>query len=435
MPWRIAEAEHLLRRVGFGGSLAQVNAVYSVGANQAIENLLNYQNVADPVWDDPNPLDLSNYQTSKWSARRNLLYKVATSTRPLQSRLLWFWHGHFTTSLEFTTIKLMERQMSKWRGQATGNFLEFLFDMYTDGAMLQYLDGASNNSGAPNENFARENFELFTLGVGNYTETDVREAARAFTGLVVGVDGTVSRDSSLYDGGEKTILGRTGNFSGNDVMRLVFNRDETVQRICTKLYRCFVSDVVDVAEVNAMMNTWLEGNGNMRHVVRTLLRLPGFWAAANRQALIKSPLEFCLGLVQRLELGVGQSLIDRLLKALPPMGMTPFIPPTPAGYAPGDRVMGASRLVARYRFAYHCVYERSTDTVMSTMASGLPSTLSSTQLIATIAGRMGLHSLTSATQEAVSTYLGTAAVNKSNLTSKTLDTVYLLACSPEYQLA
>jgi hypothetical protein len=212
------------------GSLADVDTLYAAGQAGAIAQLLDYDSVPDPVWDDPNPLGLDDPLTNQQSARRTLLYKLAASRRPLQSRLAWCWHGHFTTNIEATNPDLMQRQMQTWRQFASAKFLDFLFAMYKDGAMLQYLDGDGNSKRRPNENFARENFELYTTGIGPYTETDIREAARAFTGYVVNGDNTVTFDLSRHDTGPKTILGQTGNFDGDDVMQIVAARPETQTR-------------------------------------------------------------------------------------------------------------------------------------------------------------------------------------------------------------
>ena len=191
MAWARNDAAHLLRRTGFGGSLADVEALFVAGQTGAIERLLNYEAIADPIWNDINPLVWPFPLTSDSEAALNLLYKLIVSKRPLQSRLLWFWHGHFTTNIDDAGPVLMLRQIDTWRRYAAGNFLEFLLAMWKDGAMLDYLNGEDNEKANPNENFARENWELFTMGTGVFTESDVREAARAFTGYEVNRDNSV----------------------------------------------------------------------------------------------------------------------------------------------------------------------------------------------------------------------------------------------------
>jgi uncharacterized protein (DUF1800 family) len=434
MAWTRDDAAHLLRRAGFGGSAADVEALFVAGQAGAIGRLLNYDAVPDPVWDDVNPLLLPLPLEDDSDAARNLLYKLIVSQRPLQSRLLWFWHGHFTSSIDDTGPVLMLRQVETWRRYATGNFLEFLLAMWKDGGMLDYLDGKDNEKENPNENFARENWELFTMGAGTFTENDVREAARAFTGYEVGRDKTVSFDVDDHDFGTKTILGQTGNFGGDDVMRITFGRPETMARICTKLYQHFVSERVNALEVGQLTAAWSNSGGNLNAVIQTLLVLPGFWNPLNRGALVKSAMEYCIGLVQRLELIVNVDLVTRMAKDLEQMGQTPFEPPNVSGYPTGLRLTGAGMLLARYRFAHYAIYEVSPGGVTAVMTTGLPVTPSRDQFIATLASRLGLISLGANTRSALNDYLGTSAIDSSNIQGKTLGTLYLLACSPEFQL-
>lgn len=435
MTWTEADATHLLRRTGLGTSRDQVTAAYVAGKDATLDRLLNYEAIPDPVWDDPNPLGFTEYLTSELDAQRNLLYKLLVSSRPLHARLLWFWHSHFTTSMSVTSIRLMERQLRTWRQRATGKFGDFLNAMYVDGAMLQYLDGAGNTKTLPNENFARENFELFTLGPGNFTESDVREAARAFTGWTVGSDGTVKYDATLHDDGMKTVLGSTGNLGGAQVMGLLANHNDTVHRICRKLYSHFISTDVDLFELNVLLNAWLSSDGDLKQVMRTLLNLPGFWAAKNRAVLLKSPLEFSFGLVRQLDLGMGWALVDQLVRTLPQQGANPWYPGNPSGYPSGARLAGSSQLIARYRFAYHCVYERGATTLAEKLLTDVPKGATREQLVASVASRLGMRSLSKYTLQSIYDYLGTAPLSKEDLPAMARTTAYLIACSPEYQLA
>ncbi len=182
--WTINDAAHLLRRAGFGGRQQDVLNLHVLGQEGAIAALLNYESVPDPAAAESYQLGLDLTRGSGvvlWQ-----LYRMFASARPLQEKLAWFWHGLFTSSIGGSAPSLMVIQMENWRRHAGGAFLEFLKAMYKDPAMLLYLDNNQNVVGAPNENFAREVMELFTLGIGNYTETDIKEAARALTGWVVG---------------------------------------------------------------------------------------------------------------------------------------------------------------------------------------------------------------------------------------------------------
>jgi uncharacterized protein (DUF1800 family) len=434
MAWTREDAAHLLRRAGFGGSLTLVEALYGAGQAGAIDWLVDYEQHLDPVWEDPNPLGLPDPLADRRSATRNLIYKFAVSTRPLQSRLTWFWHGHFTSSIADVSTELMIRQVLTWRQFATGRFLDFLLAMYKDGAMLQYLDGDPNSKRRPNENFARENFELYTTGIGPYTERDVREAARAFTGWQIHNADVVSFNPNEHDFGTKTILGQTGAFDGDDVMRLAYARPETRRRICTKLYKHFVAERVNLVELNNLMRAWSASDGDLRAVMRALLASPGFWDPRNRGLLVKSAFEYCLGLVQRLGLPVSEGVVNRIADSLPQMGQAPFAPPNPAGYATGLRLTGASMLLARYGFAYYAIYDVAGDAVTATMTAGLPASPTRDQLVDTLAARLGVVNLGTYTRSAVNEWLGTTAITAANLRSRTLGTLYLLACSPEFQV-
>ncbi|MEO8629181.1 MAG: DUF1800 domain-containing protein, partial [Betaproteobacteria bacterium] len=389
---------------------------------------------ADPVWADPNPLALPLPLMDNSDAVRNLLYKFTLAKRPLQTRLTWFWHGLFATSIDDVGAILMTRQIDTWRSFATGNFLAFLLAMWKDGAMLNYLNGDANKKANPNENFARENWELFTMGAGSYSETDVREAARAFTGYSVDADNVVVFKARNHDEGAKTILGQTGNFGGDDVMRMTFNRPATMTRICTRLYQHFVNERVDPLTIDQLTAAWTTSGGSIAAVMQTLLNSPGFWSPMNRSVLVKSAMEYCIGLVQRLELLVNVDLVNRMIRDLTQMGQEPFQPPNVAGYPTGARLTGASMLLARYAFAYHVIYEVSPGGVMAVVTAGLPATVAREQLLSTIAARLGFASLGANTRSVVNEYLGTAPITTANLQSKALGALYLLACSPEFQL-
>jgi len=433
--WTRDDAAHLLRRGGFGGTLADVEALFAAGQAPAIDLLLNYEAVPDPVWSDPNPLAVLLPLTDNSDAVLNLLYKFIVSKRPLQARLAWFWHGHFTSSIHEAGPVRMTQQIDTWRRYATGNFLEFLLAMWKDAAMLDYLNGDGNDKKDPNENFARENWELFTMGVGFYTESDVREAARAFTGYESEKDGTVSFDAKDFDAGVKTILGQTGNFGGDDVMRITFSRPQTMVRICTKLYQHFISDRVDPVQLDQLTAAWTLSGGNIGAVMQTLLHSAAFWDPLNRGVLVKSAMEYCLGLVQRLGLVVDVTLVTRMVKDLEKMGQDPFKPPNVAGYPTGLRGAGASMLLARYGFAFHVIYQRNPSGVAALVTAGLPAASTRDQLVSTIATRLGLVSLGLNTRSVINEYLGTLPITSTNIQSKALGALYLLACSPEFQLS
>lgn len=434
--WTINDAAHLLRRAGFGGSLAEVEALHALGRDAAIEKLLNYDTVPDPNWDRANPLALENPLDDEWQATLTMMYRFMTSARPLQARLTWFWHGHFTSAMGATGARLMTRQINTWRQFATGSFRQFLLAMYKDGAMLRYLNGDPSTKDRPNENFARENMELFTIGVGPYNERDVRESARAFTGWEVGYpDPVVTFNRDAHDGGSKTILGRTGNFNGEDVMRILHERPETPRRICAKLCRHFVHSTSLSTVTSNMTRAWTRTDGDLKAVMRALFYSQDFWYPSVRGTLVKSPIEYVIGLIKRLGHTPTKNLIENISWRMTQMGQPPFQVPNPAGYPTGLRLSGASMLLSRYQFAYTLIYDIDATRVVNRMTLGLPANPTSDAFVTEMARRLGVSGVSPTTRAALNEYLGKKPVPLTALRESTLGVLYLLACSPEYQVS
>ncbi len=436
MAWTREDAAHLLRRAGFGGSTQQVENLYAKGRTAAVDSLLSFDAMSDRAWDDPNPLGLTSPATDKAEATLTLLYRFLSSTRPLQTRLTWFWHGHFTSAMQVAGATLMTRQVDTRRQYAAGSFKAFLFAMYKDGAMSRLLDGDPSSKERPKENFSREKMELFTNGSGRYTGRDVRAGARAFPGRKVGYpEPVVPLNVDAHDSGTHTILGRTGNFNGDDVIRILFERPETKRHICSKLYRHFVSERLNLIELEHLMAVLKQSGGNLKSVMNALLRSNSFWDARVRGTLMKSALEYVAGLLQRFAHPLNQDIIRNVAWRLPQMGQAPFDPPNPAGYANGLRLPGASVLLSRYQFAYYAIYEIDPNRVLSQMTQGTPNRALPNEFITLLAQRLGLVSLTSATRNAVYEYLGTHTITDDVKRDKALGALYLLACSPEYQVS
>jgi uncharacterized protein (DUF1800 family) len=432
--WSIEDAAHLMRRAGFGGFQESIEALHAVGKDAAIEYLLNYENVDDPAAAASYQLvpDLSNAGNAiGW-----LLYRMIATTRPLQEKLTWFWHGHFTSALSKVPPQLMVIQNETWRKNANGSFSKFLKDMYKDPAMLIYLDNNTNFKGAPNENFARELMELFTMGIGNYTEKDIKEAARALTGWVVYPDNyTVGTFvSSLHDYGYKTVLGRRGRFDGDDIMDIVYRHPATAPYICTKLYQFFAGPNPSQRDIDSLTRTWKYRRGNIKEVMRTLFNLNSFWSEENRGALVKSPVEYIVGLIQRWQIDNDQVLAG-LGQALAIMGQVPFNPPHVAGYPENLEWAGTSPLLARYNSANAVLYSGESNDVIATMIAGADVSTAE-NLINTLIARMSPIQLTQATRDAITTYVDPATYNATDyeVAVKARGILHLIASSAEYQV-
>ena len=436
MAWTREDAGHLLRRAGFGGSWADVERMYGLGRTQAIAALVDHENVHDPVWAGINPLGIANATTDYDGNRANLLYQIAFGKRPLEAKLLWFWHGHFTTPFADAGPRLFQRQMATWRRYAYGSFGAFLSAMYKDGAMLRYLDGDANRKEKANENFSREVMELYTMGTGPFTETDVREAARALTGFTVaGADEAVSFVASRHDGGMKTILGQTAAFDGESFMQLLAARPETAKRVAGKLYRFFVSERLNLIELSRLISAWSSGKGNIKHVVRTLLNSSSFWDPRVRGTRVKDTLDYGLGLMQRLEVTWSEDRARELLWRFDQMGQRPFDPPNPAGYRVGLQLTGASMILARCQLAFQVIFRWAETAAIERLVAGITTPAQPGAVLDQVTVRIGSLPLGAGTRAAILGYLGTAPIARENLATRAREVAYLVACSPEYQVS
>src|SRR5262249_11523250 len=205
--------------------------------------------------------------------------RMVATNRPLQEKMALFWHGHFATGEEkIRDYRKMEQQLALFHKHATGSFRALLIDVAPDPALLAYLDAAQNVKGAPNENFAREVMELFTMGVGNYTERDIREAARAFTGWIDD-DLAFKVDAAKHDDGQKTFLGRAGQFDGVDILAIILDQKVTAEFIAGKIYRFFVREEVSPALQTKLGALLRDNDYQVAPLLRTLFLSRDFYTA------------------------------------------------------------------------------------------------------------------------------------------------------------
>jgi uncharacterized protein (DUF1800 family) len=261
---------------------------------------------------------------------------MRTSLYNLRERMVLFWHGHFATEADVVNLaQWLFIHNDMLRRNALGNFRTFLKEMWKDPAMLIYLDGNQNLRTRPNENFARELLELFTMGVGTYTEEDIKEAARAFTGWRV--DRTTLTSyfvPNRYDAGVKTVLGQTGNFDGDTIIDIILQQPVTATFICRKLYQFFVSPEVDETRVAALAEIFRTGDYEIKPVLRAIFESDYFYDENSVGAIIKSPVHLAISSVRQFAavtvdptyMFVASRLLDQTL----------LDPPNVAGW-PGQR--------------------------------------------------------------------------------------------------
>lgn len=276
--------------------------------------------------------------------------EMATTPSPLTERMTLFWHNHFTSAQDKVSWpQSMAQQNVLLRRDALGSFATMLHDVAKDPAMLQYLDGASNRKGKPNENFAREVMELFTLGEGRYTQRDVAEAARAYTGW--GVDPDTAAyvwQADRHDNGMKTVLGETGPFDGDAVLDILLARPETADFVVRKLWREFVSESPDPAQIEPIAARFRASRYDIKVALRGLFLTDAFWDERNRGVLVKSPAEFVVGAVRAFDIGYESTA--PFAGAMRNFGENLFYPPNVKGWPGGETWINSSTLLARKQF-------------------------------------------------------------------------------------
>ena len=298
--WTLAASAHLLRRVGFGGTPEEVAALHARGLDGAVRHLVRYEAVGNR---DQPALRITisekparaTYRGKSEDERRKIrneyrrqdrqqsqrhkewwLRAMVSTPRPLEERMTFFWHGHFTSSTRTVRNSYhMIKQIELLREHATGSFEELLHGISHDPAMLRYLDGNRNRKGKPNENYAREVMELFSMGEGNYTEQDIKEGARAFTGWTYRDNDFVSVPRQ-HDDGEKIFLGKRGNWNGDDVLDIILAQEATPRHVARKIFRNFAHDEPTAAVVDGLAKVLLKSNYELKPMLEVLFRSQAF---------------------------------------------------------------------------------------------------------------------------------------------------------------
>ncbi|HKW44627.1 MAG TPA: DUF1800 domain-containing protein [Candidatus Eremiobacteraceae bacterium] len=353
-PWTPKLAAHLLRRAGFGGSSAEIETAAHSGMQYTVTRLINF--TPDLLPRSPEA-DLSYGPGTEPAQRRAanvaiqlwFLDRCLQTTNPLQERMVYFWSNHFTSAVGGgATPEMLVNQYDVFRKFALGNFGDLTHEVSRDPAMLFYLNGAQNNKRHPNENYARELMELFTLGVGNYTEDDVRESARAFTGWTVNrLTGEAVFVPRLHDEGSKTFLGQTGNFNGDDVVNIILRQPAAAQFVAHKFLSAFVYDDPEPELVKAAADLFRSSGYDVRTLVSTLLRSNVFYSPRAYRALVKSPLEIAIG---TLKIVGATSITPAVDGAIAAMGQITMRPPNVAGWPGGAQWLNQSTVLARLNF-------------------------------------------------------------------------------------
>ena len=368
-PLGFDDARHLLNRTHFAAGPAEIDAFAGLTREQAVDRLLSWTGkpavTPPPAWVEAPFESLRRFrgmgaEERKLAVREMFqkavelqswwLTEMLVTPSPLTEKMTLFWHNHFVSSQQkVRSPQLMYGQNVLLRRHALGNFGALLHVIARDPAMVIYLDSASNRKGQPNENFAREVMELFTLGEGHYAESDVKEAARAFTGWSVDPDrGEFVFRGRAHDDGVKTVLGRTGNLDGDAVLDVLLAQPQTAELIAAKLWREFVSPDPDPGEVRRIARVLRESGYEIRPALRALLTSDAFYAPGSRAALIKSPVELVVGTLRQFNISTGEPLPFVLGVAV--LGQNLFAPPNVKGWPGGAMWINSTTLLARKAF-------------------------------------------------------------------------------------
>ena len=402
--WNYARAAHLLERAGFGGPPAEIERLAAMTPEAAVASLVDYRAIdksALPEFEESGfwepsfkHFPVSRPAATELAERTNAAMGVAVkpsgnrplqpvtnrffywlratvletrrlgfwwvdrmvrTPRPLEEKLTLFWHGHFATSEEkLRDYRKIQLQIATLRAGATGNFGELLVAVAKDPAMLVFLDAAQNVKGAPNENFGREVMELFTMGVGNYTEDDIREAARAFTGWG-NDDLSFVVDAEKHDAGRKKFLGREGNFTGEDILSIILGQKQTAIHIASKLYRFFVREEISPAFAETLGNLLRDNRYEIAPFLTTIFRSGDFYSEPSVATHIKSPTELIVSTYRKLGLGELPGIPDPYTVSKT-LGQVLLYPPTVAGWSQGRSWITPGLLFERANFAREVMF-------------------------------------------------------------------------------
>jgi uncharacterized protein (DUF1800 family) len=359
--------QHLCWRAGFGPSTDQMKELSRQKPEKLFHSILKASerkpdlfDVADPQLKEmasqpislaklrelkPDEKQMFRKQSVQDIAKLNIrwLNEMTTSDAQLLEKMSLFWHGHFATRTAH--ILYDQALLNVIRENALGNFRELLTNVSKSASMIQFLNNNQNKKSHPNENFARELMELFTIGRGNYTETDVKESARAFTGWGATLQGGFDFRPRQHDDGLKTFFGKTGNFSGEDILEILLEQRQTSLFITRKIYRFFVNDLVDEEKVNMLAAQFFESGYDIRALMISIFTSSWFYEEKNIGCQFKSPVLWLVGMRRQLPMDIQNPMVQIVMERL--LGQVLFSPPNVAGWPGGKHWIDSSSLMLR----------------------------------------------------------------------------------------
>lgn len=408
-----AQVQHLCWRAGFGAEPAYINTWdhkrwnhffnKTMKGGEKLPNAITVPEsemvaayLEEPIsYKDRTAEDKKRFNRMNGDGMRNLILawidEMATTEHPLREKMAFFWHGHFACRVN--NVFFNQMMLNVIRQNALGNFGDLLFGVSKSPAMLQFLNNQENKKQHANENFGREVMELFTMGLGNYTEEDVKQGSRAFTGWGYNKYGEFVFRKNEHDFGMKTFLGKTGNFDGNDILNIILEQKATAYHITDKIYRFFVNDTPRENVVSDLAQQFYQSNYDISSLMKSIFKSVDFYKPENQGNIIKSPVELLVGMRRTIPVDFGKDQVQILLQRI--MDQTLFYPPNVGGWPGGRDWIDSSTLLFRMRLPQIVYYSQEITTRPKDMPDELTNTYTkinpSDQFIKNFAKRVSAH--------------------------------------------
>ncbi|PYQ34815.1 MAG: hypothetical protein DMF55_08675 [Acidobacteria bacterium] len=453
--WTRDSAAHLLRRAAFGATPSEIDDLYARGLEGAVSRLV-----------DSESIDLTAYEASLTAKGYNLanvrglqqwfLDRMALSPRPFEEKMTYFWNLHWTSGIsKVRGTTLILNQNKTERQYAVGKFDDLVVKISQDPAELVWLDNYLNRAGRPNENYARELMELYTLGIGHYSESDVREVARALTGWTIqnyrqadNYNGATFLDNpAIHDAGSKTILGQTGNWDGMDAIRIILDHADSQGSVSgrflsSKLWSFFAYEYPPPYIVEELRDVYVASNRSIREVVRAIFLHPEFYEAHTRKTWVRSPVEYAVASIRMVE---ATSDFATASSSLSGMGQVLFNPEDAKGWDWGTSWMNTGTLFARSTLANTMCTNRGSNGTRFDPNRLLAGHDSSTadEVVDVLADRLNVNDASSKIRASWVDYVnanddgsrGTWTNTAANVDKKVRGLVHLMLTSPAFHLA
>ncbi|MFD2872999.1 DUF1800 family protein [Mucilaginibacter ximonensis] len=356
----LKQIKHLVSRAGFGMSFEDLKAAAHLSTGEAVASLFkdsaDYQPITPikenfdyvmAVKGDPGARKMAAQKQRQQERQLNLAWVdyMGTAKGQLREKMALFWNNHFACRARQSMYD--QQMLDIQRRNALGNFKTMCVEVSKAPAMLQFLNNQQNLKGHPNENFARELMELFTIGRGHYTEQDIKESARAFTGWGYDKDGEFRFRRAAHDDGPKTFMGQTGNFTGDDIINIIFEKKQTAYFVSNKLYKYLVNETPDPAHVNAMADVFYNANYEIKPLLEYVFNADWFYDDKNIGNLVKSPIELIVGLNRQFSIDYDRPAVIMQFQRV--LGQVLFHPPNVAGWPGGRNWIDSSSLMYRIK--------------------------------------------------------------------------------------